>query len=306
MGTNTKIAYAHHSWSGWRGCEHATLKDGSEHPGCANCFAEAMSRRNPTMLGVWGPEGTRVRASDTYWRKPLVWNAKAEADGERSRVLWDLSDPFEDWQGPVYDHRGARLVNPQAGEGYYHVTGSWSPLGRERLATMSDLRRDAFALIQETPWLDWLILTKRPNLLKISNWWPKTGPPQAPLHQHIRLENVWLGVSVSDQRSADELIPKLLGLRELAGRLWVSVEPLLGPIDLVETWRKVLVPDWIVIGGESGPHRRECKIEWIQDIALHCYRAEIPCFVKQDSHLKPGQQGRIPDELWNVKEFPVG
>ena len=284
MGTNTKIAYAHHSWSGWRGCEHATLKDGSEHPGCANCFAEAMSRRNPTMLGVWGPEGTRVRASDTYWRKPLVWNAKAEADGERRRVLWDLSDPFEDWQGPIYDHHGARWdVEPH------------------RPGTIAMMREAFFDLIRRTPWLDWLLLTKRPNLLKISNWWPKTGPPQAPLHQHIRLENVWLGVSVSDQRSTDA---RLFGLRELAGKLWVSVEPLLGPIDLVETWRKVLVPDWIVIGGESGPHRRECKIEWIQDIALHCYRAEIPCFVKQDSHLKPGQQGRIPDDLWAVKEFP--
>jgi protein gp37 len=64
---------------------------------------------------------------------------------------------------------------------------------------------------------------------------------------------------------------------------------------------------WVVIGGESGYNRREAKggtIEAITDIAQQCKAAGVPCFVKQDTALLPGQQGRLPDNLWAVKEFP--
>ena len=60
----------------------------------------------------------------------------------------------------------------------------------------------------------------------------------------------------------------------------------------------------IIVGGESGPNRRPCEVAWITDIADQCRAAGVACFVKQDSGLRPGQQGMIPEELWARKEFP--
>jgi protein gp37 len=64
--------------------------------------------------------------------------------------------------------------------------------------------------------------------------------------------------------------------------------------------------DWVVGGGESGPHARECDVEWIADIARQCGAAGVKRYVKQDSGPQPGQQGRIPDALWAVKQLPDG
>jgi len=323
MAQNTTISYVHHSWSGWRGCQHAALPDGTEHAGCQNCFAEAMSKRNPTVLGTWGPDGTRVRPADAYWKQPVKWDRAAEESGERRRVLWDFSDPFEDWQGTILDHKGETVWRD-------------TPLLESKLQpiTMSDLRRDAFALIDQTPNLDWLLLTKRPwNVRKM---WPcrecgrTLDTPCLYASKTARRENVWLGVSVSDQQSADQLLPELLKLRDLVRVLFVSVEPLVKPVDLSNlTWdthnahgpRHITVDalhgrqgagysddgprlDWVIVGGESGPRRRPCGIEWIQSLADQCKSANVPCFIKQDSALWPGQQGLIPDDLWAVKEFP--
>jgi protein gp37 len=104
---SSKIEWTDHSWNGWRGCEHATLPDGSNHPGCMNCYAEAMSKRNPGSLGSWGPGGTRVRGVNSYWREPLRWNAEASLAGVRARVFaLSLGDVFEDWQGPILSVSG--------------------------------------------------------------------------------------------------------------------------------------------------------------------------------------------------------
>jgi protein gp37 len=62
---------------------------------------------------------------------------------------------------------------------------------------------------------------------------------------------------------------------------------------------------FLVCGGESGPGHRPCKIEWIESIVEQCRAAGVPCWCKQDSGPRPGQQGRIPDELWRVKQIPT-
>ena len=193
----------------------------------------------------WDFCGTRVRADDAYWGQPLKWDRAAacidsfdcnagdhsDACGQkvRPRVLWDLSDPFEDWDGPILDHHGERL---------------WHPVDRFPL-TMADMRDDAIRLVRQTPNLDWLWLTKRPeNILRMM---PRHTSGQLTGRRDVTTHygNLWLGVSVSDQQSADKLIPEL----------------------------------------------------------LQCSEAGVPCFVKQDAALKPGQQGRIPDELWAMKEL---
>src|SRR6185369_8138588 len=94
-------------------------------------------------------------------------------------------------------------------------------------ATLDDLRKDLFAMIDATPWLDWQLLTKRPeNIPKMWFWPHDESVTEAPFRS-----NVWLGTSVSEQKSADQNIPELLKCRDLAPVLFVSYEPALGPID---------------------------------------------------------------------------
>lgn len=180
----------------WRGCTKVSR-------GCANCYAEAGSKRNPAVLGVWGDAGTRVIASESYWRLPLKWDRQAAKAGERRRVFCaSLADVFED---------RPELVSP-----------------RQRL----------FRLIGDTPYLDWLLLTKRPeNVLRMTHdeWCPPVpghvSQNAGDGHSWKWPSNVWLGVSVEDQQRADERIPILL--QTPAAVRFLSCEPLLGPLDLI-------------------------------------------------------------------------
>ena len=66
-------------------------------------------------------------------------------------------------------------------------------------------------------------------------------------------------------------------------RRWLSLEPLLGPIDMQFQY---IAPedfpfDWVVVGAESGPNRRPCKLEWVESIVRQCRKAGIKIFVKQ-------------------------
>lgn len=164
------------------------------------------------------------------------------------------------------------------------------------------------------------------------------------------LRNLWTGISASFQEDldrgldeGDELCP-LADLILCPSRLrWLSLEPLLGPLDLrvlpcracnhpgnVLEWpcpyckgRRFEWPDWVVIGGESGPHARPCNIEWIRSIRDQCRAAGVPVFIKQLgahpvitendwfapgarvqlSHRSGGDPDEWPDDL-RVREFP--
>jgi len=145
--------------------------------------------------------------------------------------------------------------------------------------------------------------------------------------------NVWLGVSVEDQPTADARIPLLL--QTPAAVRFVSYEPALGPVafgtingrtsrvhdsgrmdvlrglavyptthpEYPEQGYPIQPLDWLIIGGESGPHARPCDLAWIRSAVAQCRAAGVPVFVKQDSGPRAGQQGRIPDDLW-IKECP--
>jgi protein gp37 len=112
------------------------------------------------------------------------------------------------------------------------------------------------------------------------------------------LPNVWLGVSVENQRTADERIPLLLATP--AAVRFVSAEPLLDRIDLEgflldaddpedtgQTWIDVL--DWVIVGGESGHGARLCDVTWIRSIVEQCKAAGTACFVKQLGSLPAAQ-----------------
>lgn len=163
------------------------------------------------------------------------------------------------------------------------------------------------------------VLTKRPERMRsyMHDWKPvETVFP-----------NVWLGVSVEDQKTADERIPLLL--QTPAALRWISAEPLLGEIQLPE--EAFVCPanephpicpclDWVVVGGESGPGARPMDIEWARSIVAQCEERSVPVFVKQlgrnpyitvrengvklRDH-KGGDWSEWPQDL-RIREYPEG
>lgn len=326
MAENTKIQWADHTFNPWRGCTKIA-------PGCANCYADAQSKRNQKTLGIWGPNGTRVVASEAMWREPLKWNRNAGAahkgrkasisgrdDGEvqayesvaaRPRVFCaSLADVFEDWPGrPTFSPEkiDGEEVSPVAWYGPVKTpagivdqvcrTGQMLGSGigssfqvwmdRYRPATLDNVRSRLFRLIDETPNLDWLLLTKRPeNILRMLPI--KTGRRDAIVNGKTNVEawrrdNVWLGTSIACQEDADRNVPELLKCRDLAAKLFLSIEPLVGPVDLWPWFAEdhPCSPDWVIVGGESGPNARPCDIAWIRAIVRQCQSAGTRVFVKQ-------------------------
>jgi len=114
----------------------------------------------------------------------------------------------------------------------------------------------------------YVVLTKRPKRIRevlrepAGTAWP--------------IPNLWLGVSVEDQETADDRIPKLLD--QWQGHRLVSVEPMLAPVDLSQYLSRL---EWVIIGAESGPGRRPCKLDWIRELVKDVVEAGVPVFVKQ-------------------------
>lgn len=215
----------------------------------------------------WGVGKPRHRTSDANWRKPLQWNRAAATS--RPRVFPSLCDPFDN-----------------------EVPTGW--------------RYDLWAMIEFTPGLDWLLLTKR-----IGNW------KMVPVHWHRHFpDNVWLGISVVNQEEADRDIPKLLAVP--ARVRFLSCEPLLGPLWLTPHLEAGVPtrPNWVIVGGESGPGARPFNTTWARSIVEQCRAAGVACFVKQlGAHVIQGGERRIkrdkkggdmsewPHEI-RVREFP--
>lgn len=182
MGANTKIEWCDFTFNCWRGCQKVA-------PGCANCYAESQSRRNPGVLGIWGPGGTRVVASESMWREPVKWNRVSQDDlssyeagawedlaagyhgppgdpPQRRRVFCgSMMDWAEDWSSFVRDSKGEEV--------FENAGGTWSTKSGEQHGKsigLADVRQRLFGLIDSTPHLDWLLLTKRPE--NIRRMWP--------------------------------------------------------------------------------------------------------------------------------------
>lgn len=269
--------------------------------GCANCYAETMMDKRYGKV-KWGPQGQRVRTSAAYWRKPLKWDREAKAAGKRARVFCaSLADVFED--------------KPDQPE-------------------MDEWRAQLMQLIQDTQNLDWLILTKRPeNVMRLfSLAWQRFGGNAV----SSLPGNVWIGTSVENQEQADKRIPALL---QIPARVrFLSMEPLLGPIDLTELHYDGVVVidalngmvgyplphktfeqaetkawpiDWVIVGGESGQNARPMNQEWARHICGQCQEAGVPFFFKQWGEWWPSDQGQwIPcptvDPFTDSEYYKVG
>lgn len=173
-----------------------------------------------------------------------------------------------------------------------------------------------FDKIRECPQHTFIVLTKRiENALQLltDNSMFCYGDP---------LPNLWLGVSISNQKDADNWIPLLLQVP--AAKRIVSLEPMLGPVRIAKYLNdhrlikdipdRAITPDehsrmycgcldWIICGGESGPGARPCNIEWVRSVKDQCVAAGVPFFLKQ-MHIN-GKLVKMPEldgKVWN--EFP--
>lgn len=226
-------------------------------PGCDHCYAEALQQRFSGP--VWGAGETRRRTGEANWSQPRRWQSRAAAfdleHKRRQRVFCaSLADVFDN-----------------------EVPVSW--------------RDDLFALIEDCPDLDWLLVTKRIGNVE-------------PMMQELGMAlpaNVWLGATIVNQKEADRDIPKLLAIP--AAVRFLSMEPLLGPVNLIDAlWagdpsdlRGSI--DWIIVGGESGGGARPMHPNWVTSLRDQCERTCTPFLFKQWGHFAPldnqGPSGKV-------------
>lgn len=200
-------------------------------PACDHCYAEGWAKRTGNA-DLWS--GGRRRTSETYWRQPVKWNRDAAKTGVRRRVFCaSLADVFDNQASAVW-------------------------------------REDMWRLIDATPELTWMLLTKRPqNIAKmLPPGWTAKGWP-----------NVWLGTTVENQDEANRRLPHLLAVP--AERRFVSAEPLLGPVDFGVWFSPRAKLDLIIVGGESGRGARPMHPQWVRGIRDQCNSAGVAFFFKQ-------------------------
>lgn len=235
---------------------------------------------------------------------------------QKSRIEW-TDHTFNPWWGctkvsagcdncyaEAFDHRlGGNHWGPRAGFRYMSVSYwrqplRWAKRGAARVfcASMADVfdkrapeteRARLWALVRETPELEWLLLTKRPQ--NTHRYLPSDWP----------LPNVRLGVTAENQREAERRLPVVLDIaHELAP--FVSAEPLLEHIDLSAYLRDI---GWVIAGGESGARSRPVEADWLRSLRNQCVSAGVPFFFKQWGGRTPKAGGHLLDgEPW--RQFP--
>lgn len=119
-------------------------------------------------------------------------------------------------------------------------------------------------------------------------------------HWNLNRQNIWYGVSAEDQMYYGDRTECLGDIPSSVS--FVSLEPLLGPIDITTA---TVMPDWVIVGGESGPRARPCEPDWVRSIRDQCQKLGIPFFFKGWGGIWAGEHGRTLDgREWN--EYPKG
>ena len=295
----TKIEWTSVVWNPLVGCSRVS-------EGCRHCYAERQAFRAAAM-GISRYDGlTKKVGGEIRWT------------GTVNMVESVLEKPLG-WKKP-------RRI----------FVNSMSDLFHEKALT--DWIRQIFSVMVRAPQHTFQILTKRPERMldivgdfRLWEWLSRHHRGQAPT-LNWPLPNVWLGVSVEDQATADERIPLLL--QTPAAVRWVSYEPALGPVDFERWMRPRFIPtgekapwgqdieetrrlDWIVVGGESGPGARTFNLDWARQTIAQGQAGTIPVFVKQlGSVYQDGDQYRSSlhpkggdPEAWpaalRVREYPA-
>jgi len=215
--------------------------------GCQHCYAETMTKRWGD--DYWGKEGKRRFMGDKYWAQPFKWNDEAKRDLKPALVFCgSMCDVFEERRDLI------------------------------------DVRDRLWNVIGSTPWLRWLLLTKRPE--NIEALMPIYAREQA------WYARVWLGVSVENQKAVERV--KILADIPVNVR-FISAEPLLEYINIAP-WLKHY--SWVIVGGESGRGCRPMKEEWAKHVLMQCRETNTSFFMKQ--------MGGFPDKREKMDDIPNG
>jgi len=171
------------------------------------------------------------------------------------------------WTGQTAFHKPALEQIRKAPVGKMIFIGSMGDIFHENVP--EEWLTDIFREIGHNSKSVFQILTKRPE--RMAEIFPRMR-----YRFPDRLNHIWLGVTTENQEQADKRIPILMQIP--AAKKFVSIEPMLGEIDLIPIVRDL---DWVLVGCESGPRRRGCDPEWIDKILDQCRWGWTPCFVKQ-------------------------
>lgn len=263
MSDNSKIAWTEATWNPVSGCTKVS-------EGCRNCYAERdWPRLSKIVPAYTGRSFEDVACHFDRLDQPLRWRRP------RKIFVNSMSD----------------LFHPDVPESFIdRVFGI--------MALCCQTSRHAFQILTKRPerMRDYLSQDRREKWAHFAVDYYGGDPGgffARVAYREEPLPNVWLGVSVEDQESADERIPLLIGVP--AAVRWVSIEPMIGPVDFKEvpvgmfgplrphggTGQETPKLDWVVVGGESGPNARPMEDEWVRKIVYACERAHVPLFVKQ-------------------------
>lgn len=233
-------------------------------PGCDNCYAKTFAERWRGIPGHYFEQGFDVVLRPDKLDLPMRWTRP------RRIFVNSMSDLFHDQV-------------PDAFIGEVFASMWWSPQHIFQVLTKRHGRMRSL-----TPRIEEDLRRRESDLKLIDCPTPLTWP----------LPNVWGGVSVEDQKRAELRIPALEAA-PFAVR-WLSMEPLLGPVDLTPWLDAGRLIDWVVVGGESGRGARPMHPDWVRSLRDQCVAAGVPFFFKQWGQWapdgdKPYVAGSTPD-----------
>lgn len=268
MADKTPIEWTDATWNPVRGCSLVSA-------GCTNCYAMCQAHR----------QSGKGKAYEGLTRKTghgPVWTGEI-------RLVPELLDLPLRWKTPrrIFVNSMSDLFHEKVPDGF--IGKVFAAMG----ACEDQQRGHVFQ-----------ILTKRPErmLAWVSEYGYGSWNSRRMAGERWPASNVWLGVSVEDQKTADERIPPLL--QTPAAVRWISAEPLLGPIVLrrsfdawVNSWppgthaadlpRLKSYLHWLVVGGESGPKARPLHPDWARSLRDQCQAAGVKFFFKQWGEWSP-------------------
>lgn len=263
------------TWNPITGCTKVS-------PGCDNCYAEALAERFRGTPGHFYEDGFDVVLRPNKLDQPIRWRKP------RRIFVNSMSDLFHDQVPDTYIAKVWAVMALAPGHQFQILTKRHARL--RALLNNRGWRRmceTAYAEMNHQAFEAGALSRSRFEQNR-DKWWSDFHKP---------LKNVWIGVSVEDQRWADIRIPALL--ETPAAVRFLSMEPLLGQVDLTAaaaTWGQPLGGiDWVIVGGESGRNARPMHPDWARSLRDQCVTAGVPFFMKQWgewSDLAPIKNGR--------------
>lgn len=247
--------YKGETWNPIIGCSKVS-------EGCRNCYAEKMARRLSVALGTKGEQPSESWIGYSSVISNGQWN------GKTTLIKSALVKPAS-WKTP-------RIVFVCSMGDLFHESTSF------------DAIEAVFSVMADCDQHIYIVLTKRPKrMLEFYNWKSSFGIPWQPK------DNVWMGVSAENQAQADIRIPYLKSI--YAAVKLVSVEPMLGPVNLVNLNNGATDAfnpadagiNWVICGGESGHNARPMHPDWVRSLRNQCQAAGVPFFFKQWGEWKP-------------------